>query len=251
MEYQIQAELEHIFKINGASGPAYSSIVAGGINGTCLHYVENNAKLKNGDLLKIDAACEYNGYASDITRTFPINGKFNQAQKEIYNLVLKAQLAAIAVAKPGATLMKLHETASNTLRKGLIELGVLSRGMVSAQAEEKILKRKGKASKAAKPVVLRDVFMHGTSHWLGLDVHDVGTTGTHSSQGKKIPLKPGMVFTVEPGLYFDAHDKRLPAKYRGMGVRIEDDVTVTKSGNEVLTAAVPKTIPEIEKLMNR
>jgi len=251
MEYEIQAELEQVFKSKGASGPAYSSIVAGGINATCLHYVENDAVLGNGELLKVDAGCEYRGYASDVTRTFPISGKFNQAQNEIYNLVLKAQLAAIAAARPGATLMKLHEVAGNVLRRGLIELGVLSPGMANAAAEERIFKQREKNGKKFTPVVLKDVFMHGTSHWLGLDVHDVGTNGTRSSQGKTIPLKPGMVFTVEPGLYFDPQDKRLPKKYRGIGVRIEDDIAITSAGHEVLTAGAPKTIDEIEKLMAR
>ena len=246
MEYEIQADLERIFKNEGASAPAYNSIVAGGTNAVILHYVENNAPLKIGQLLLIDAACEFEGYASDITRTFPVNGRFSPAQKEIYNLVLKAQLAAIARAKSGATLMQLHEAVTKTLRKGLIELGVLLPGMIDAAAEEKILKQNNKKS---VPVVLRDVFMHGTSHWLGLDVHDVGTNGTRSNHGKTMPFKPGMVFTVEPGLYFDPQDKRLPKKYHGIGVRIEDDIAITPTGHEVLSAGVPKTIDEIEKLM--
>ena len=246
MEYEIQAELERIFKNEGANAPAYNSIVAGGDNAVILHYVENNAPLKTGQLLLIDAACEFEGYASDITRTFPVNGKFSPAQKEIYNLVLKAQLAAISRAKSGATLMQLHEAVTKTLRKGLIELGVLLPCMIDAESEKKALQQN---DKKAAPVVLRDVFMHGTSHWLGLDVHDVGTSGTRSSQGKTMPLKPGMVFTVEPGLYFDPQDKRLPKKYRGIGVRIEDDIAITTTGHEVLTAAVPKTVEEIEKLM--
>ncbi len=250
MEYEIQAELERVFKIKGASGPAYNSIVAGGSNAVILHYVENNSMLKAGELLLIDAACEFNGYASDITRTFPISGKFNQAQKDIYNLVLDAQLAAIAIAKPGVTLLKLHETASSVLRKGLIKLGILSPAMVSLSAEEKILNKQSKNNHKSTPVVLRDLFMHGTSHWLGLDVHDVGTSGTRSTHAKKIAMKPGMVFTVEPGLYFDPEDKRLPQKYRGIGVRIEDDVVITTNGCEVLTDAAPKAIKDIEALMS-
>jgi len=249
-EYEIQAELEKEFRCNGASAPAYSSIVAGGNNAVILHYVDNNALLRAGELLLIDAACEFNGYASDITRTFPISGKFTSAQKDIYDLVLKAQQAAIARAKRGVTLAHLHETVVKVLRKGLIELGVLSPSMISVAAEEKILKQKSKNGKKATPVILRDLFMHGTSHWLGLDVHDVGTIGTRSHIGKHTPLAPGMVFTVEPGLYFDPEDTRLPKKYRGIGVRIEDDILITARGHENLTAAVPKTIPEIEKLMS-
>jgi Xaa-Pro aminopeptidase len=249
-EYEIQAELEKVFRCNGASAPAYSSIVAGGNNAVILHYVDNNALLRAGELLLIDAACEFNGYASDITRTFPINGKFSSAQKDIYDLVLKAQQAAIARAKRGVTLAHLHETVVTVLRKGLIELGVLSPSMINAAAEEKVIKQKSNNGKKTTPVILRDLFMHGTSHWLGLDVHDVGTIGTRSNIGKNTPLAPGMVFTVEPGLYFDPEDTRLPKKYRGIGVRIEDDILVTANGHENLTAAVPKTIPEIEKLMS-
>lgn len=249
MEYEIQAELERVFKIKGAGGPAYNSIVAGGSNAVILHYVENNSMLKAGELLLIDAACEFDGYASDITRTFPINGKFSQAQKEIYSLVLDAQLAAIAIAKPGVTLMKLHETCMNVLRKGLIKLGVLAPEMTSLAAEEKMLNKAGKNGNKSTPLVLRDLFMHGTSHWLGLDVHDVGTSGTRSAHAKTMPMQAGMVFTVEPGLYFDPDDKRLPKKYRGIGVRIEDDVVITAKGHEVLTAEAPKTIKDIEAIM--
>ncbi len=249
MEYQIQAELEHVFKSRGATGPAYTSIVASGDNAIILHYIENNMPLKNNELLLIDAACEYQGYASDITRTFPVNGKFTEAQLEIYNLVLDAQKAAISIAKPGVTLKQLHDKASHVLRKGLIELGVLSASMTNLEAEEKALKHNSKNGNRATPVVLRDLFMHGTSHWLGLDVHDVGTIGTRSKHAKLRPMEVGMVFTVEPGLYFDPEDKRLPKKYRGIGVRIEDDVVITRKGCEVLTADVPKEPEDIEELM--
>ena len=249
MEYAIQAEMERVFKISGANGPAYTSIVAGGSNAIILHYTENKSRLQNGDLLLIDAASEYQGYASDITRTFPVSGKFTEAQLDIYNLVLSAQKAAIAFAKPGVTLKQLHERASNILRKGLIELGVLSRQMHSIESEEKIIKERGQNGNKSTPVILRDLFMHGTSHWLGLDVHDVGTIGTRSKHAKTRPMEPGMVFTVEPGLYFDPDDKRLPKKYRGIGIRIEDDVILTKTGCEVLSKGVPKAADEIEALM--
>ena len=249
MEYEIQAEIEHVFRSNGASGPAYGSIVAGGSNAIILHYLDNNAALSDGQLLLIDAACEYQGYASDITRTFPINGKFTEAQLEIYNLVLEAQRAAISIAKPGVTLKQLHEKSAHVLRQGLLKLGVLAPGMTSLEAEEKIIKHGGKNGNRTTPVVLRDLFMHGTSHWLGLDVHDVGTSGTRSAHAKVRPMEVGMVFTVEPGLYFDPEDKRLPKKYRGIGVRIEDDVVITAKGCEVLTAGVPTIAKEIEELM--
>lgn len=246
MEYEVQAEMERIFRMRGSSGTAYNSIVAGGLNAICLHYGENKDHLKNGDLLLIDAACEYKGYASDITRTFPVNGKFSEVQLEIYNLVLAANKAAIEFAKPGVSLRAVHDKAANVLRKGLVKLGVLSPEMATSEGEEKAIKNhKGKQ----KPVVLRDLFMHGTSHWLGLDVHDVGTIGTRSTYLKAQPLRPGMAFTVEPGLYFNPDDKRLPKKYRGIGVRIEDDVIITNKGCDVLSADAPKDAKEIEELM--
>jgi Xaa-Pro aminopeptidase len=249
MEYQVQAEMERIFLMSGAKSPAYTSIVAGGPNAVTLHYIENSDRLKDGDLVLIDAACEYDGYAADITRTFPINGRFTSAQKEIYQLVLDAQNAVIKASKPGATLLQLHGIACDVLRKGLIELGVLDKAMKTAAAEAKVLEKAKKNGKGAKHACLRDMYMHGTSHWLGLDVHDIGTIGTRSQYLKTIPLKPGMVFTVEPGLYFHPDDKRLPKRYRGIGVRIEDDVLITKSGCEVISKGVPKNIQEIEVLM--
>jgi Xaa-Pro aminopeptidase len=248
-EYQIQAELEHIFMSDGARSPAYGSIVAGGVNAVILHYVENSHALKDGELLLIDAACEYRGYASDITRTFPINGKFSKAQRDIYDLVLNAQIKAIEVAKPKVTLAQLHETASVVLREGLIELGVLSEEAGTAESEKAALEKAKSKNKESELVCLKDLFMHGTSHWLGLDVHDVGTIGTRSELAKTLPMKPGMVFTVEPGLYFDPDDTRLPEKYRGIGIRIEDDVLITKSGHEVLTSNAPKDRAAIERLM--
>jgi Xaa-Pro aminopeptidase len=248
-EYQIQAELEHIFLTEGARGPAYGSIVAGGNNAVILHYVENSHELKDGELLLIDAACEYRGYASDITRTFPINGKFTKAQRDIYDLVLKAQLRAIEIAKPGVTLAQLHEAGSIVLREGLIELGVLSEDVQTADTEKAALEKAKAEGKESELLLLKDLFMHGTSHWLGLDVHDVGTNGTRSELAKTLPMKSGMVFTVEPGLYFDPDDVRLPEQYRGIGIRIEDDVLITAKGHDILTSDAPKDRSEIERLM--
>jgi Xaa-Pro aminopeptidase len=248
-EYQIQAEMERLFLMKGARSPAYTSIVAGGTNAITLHYVDNSAILKDGDIVLIDAACEYAGYASDITRTFPVNGTFTRAQAEIYELVLEAQMAVIEAAKPGATLAELHELASSIMRRGLIRYGVLGPEMKTKESEAKAQAKTNHNGKVATQVVLRDLFMHGTSHWLGLDVHDIGTSGTRSLYLKTLPLKPGMVFTVEPALYFEPTDKRLPQRYRGIGVRIEDDVVITKNGCEVLSTGLPKTIKEIEQLM--
>jgi Xaa-Pro aminopeptidase len=225
-EYQLQATMEFIFTDNGAMAPAYTSIVANGPSGWVLHYISNQGGLKRGDMVLIDAACEYQGYAADITRTFPVNGKFTAEQAQVYQLVLDAQEAAINAAKPGATLRDVHETAQKVLSDGLAKLGI---------SEEHI----------------RAFFPHGTSHWLGLDVHDVGTNGTRSDKGKARKLAPGMVFTVEPGLYFAADDTRVPEKYRGIAVRIEDDVLVTEAGNRVLTSLVPKAIADIEAMMRR
>jgi Xaa-Pro aminopeptidase len=248
-EYQIQAEMEHIFLMEGARSPAYGSIVAGGTNAVILHYVENSHELKTGDLLLIDAACEYRGYASDITRTFPINGKYSKDQRAIYDLVLKAQLKAVETAKPDVTLAQLHEAASLTLREGLIGLGVLSEQMRTTESEKEALEKAKSEGKESALLCLKDVFMHGTSHWLGLDVHDVGTIGTRSELAKTLPMKAGMVFTVEPGLYFNPDDERLPERFRGIGIRIEDDVLITADGHDILTSAVPKDPVEIEQLM--
>ncbi len=251
MEYQLQAEIEQTFLFNGARSPAYTSIVAGGANAVTLHYIENKDILNDGDLVLIDAAGEYQGYASDVTRTFPVNGKFTKPQKEIYQLVLAAQLAAIDAARPGTTLAKIHDKTRDVLRRGLIELGILSKNLASQESEAKLMAKAKKTGKKLDQLVLFDLFMHGTSHWLGLDVHDIGTLGTRSGKGKNLPLQPGMTFTVEPGLYFDPQDVRVPKRYRGIGVRIEDDVVITKSGCHVLSKGVPKAVEEIEALMSR
>lgn len=248
-EYQLQAVLEFVFRFYGAAAPSYGSIVAAGNNAVVLHYTENSGVINDGDLILVDAAAEYGfvtgGYASDITRCFPANGKFSQAQREIYQVVLDAQVAAIKAARPGVPLARVHQTASRVMRKGLIKLGILPQ-TATAKAGRK---------KGATGLSLNDFFMHGTSHWMGLDVHDVGSYQTASGarsdrgKGKRRLLSAGMVFTVEPGLYFDKNDKRVPKQYRGIGVRIEDDIVITKDGNEVLTAGVPKTIEDIESLM--
>ena len=249
-ENQLQAVLEFVFRANGATGPAYTSIVAGGNNAVILHYTRNDQPIKRGDLVLIDAACEFGatngGYAADITRTFPASGKFTPAQAEIYQLVLDSQLAAIEAARSGVALIAVHEAACKVLRRGLVKLGILPAGSAAKSA-----KKPGAGKK--KPLDLTDFYMHGTSHWLGLDVHDVGAydpENPNNRRGKKRRLlEPGMVITVEPGLYFDLDDKRVPARYRGIGIRIEDDVLITEAGNEVLTAGVPKSIEDIEELM--
>jgi Xaa-Pro aminopeptidase len=250
-EYHLQATLEFVFTDNGAQAPAYGSIVANGGSGWVLHYVSNRGELKDGDMVLIDAAAEYHGYAADITRTFPVSGKFSEPQREIYQLVLDAQLAAIAAAKPGATLAQVHQTAADTLKAGLVKLGLLpsdsgSTPAPSSPAARGLLETLGVVSPA---VSLSTFFPHGTSHWIGLDVHDVGSNGTRSDRGKDRKLEPGMCFTVEPGLYFGADDTRVPEKYRGIAVRIEDDVLITADGGRVLTAGVPKEVSEIEQLM--
>lgn len=229
-EYQLQAELEHEFLWQGGSGPAYGTIVGGGANGCVLHYVENHAPLRDGDLVLIDAGCEYAGYAGDITRTFPVNGRFNEAQKALYSLVLEANRLAISQVKPGATLPEVHETAVRHLTWGLIQLGILEGDIDTLIADE----------------AYRDFYMHGTSHWLGLDVHDVGLYKPHGEARK---LVPGMVLTIEPGLYIAPDQPDVDECWRGIGIRVEDDVLVTDTGCEILTDGVPKSIQEIEALM--
>lgn len=250
MEYQLQAILEGVFKFNGALYPAYTSIVGGGKNAVILHYVDNDNELMDGDLILIDAAAEYKGYASDITRCFPVNGKFSKAQRDIYEIVLKAELAGIALSGPGKKLQQIHDHASNVLREGLVELGFMPKAHLTADGEKKAMDAWQKqGATGVKPMKLQDFFMHGTSHFIGLDVHDVGTGGTRDPRGKKRILKPGMAFTIEPGIYIAPDEERVPAQYRGIGVRIEDDVVITEKGCEVLTDAVPKEVDAIEKLM--
>ena len=229
MEYEIEAELLYEFRRQGAQAPAYTSIVAGGANACVLHYIANNMQLQNGDLLLIDAACELDGYATDITRTFPINGKFSPAQKEVYEIVLAAQTAAIAAARPGGHWNDPHDAALQVLAQGFIDLKLCT-GSVDAVLESGAYKR---------------FYMHRTSHWLGMDVHDVGN---YKLKGNWRPLQPGMVLTVEPGCYIRPADDVPPALWN-IGIRIEDDVTITSQGCEVLTEAAPKTVAAIEEIM--
>lgn len=228
-EYEIEAELLYIFRHRGAQAPAYTPIVAGGANACILHYIENNAELKDGDLLLIDAGCELDGYAADITRTFPVNGKFSPVQKDVYELVLSAQNAAIAAVKPGNTWDDPHQAALKVLVQGFIDLG-LCQGSVDAVIESEDYKR---------------FYMHRTGHWLGLDVHDAGDYKQHCSWRL---LKPGMALTVEPGCYIRPAEN-VPSHFWNIGIRIEDDVVVTETGHDILTIAAPKSVAEIEELM--
>ena len=230
MEYQIEATLLNAFMAQGSRAPAYNSIVAGSENGCILHYVENSDELIDGELLLIDAGAEYECYASDITRTFPVNGKFSPEQRAIYDLVLKAQEAAIAQVKPGRRWNAAHDAAVKVLTQGLLELGIL----------------KGALDDALNKGKYRQFYMHRTGHWLGMDVHDVGE---YSVDGKWRKLEPGMVLTVEPGLYIAPGTRGVAKKWWGIAVRIEDDVLVTATGNEVLSRDVPKQADEIEALM--
>ncbi len=229
-EYQLEAEFLHEFTRNGSRSPAYSSIVGGGANACILHYRENNAVLNDGDLVLIDAGCELEHYASDITRTFPVNGKFSPQQKAIYEIVLAAQYAAIKAVKPGNHWNEPHEAAVKEITKGLVKVGLLN----------------GKVDELIKTEAYRAFFMHRTGHWLGMDVHDVGD---YKVEGEWRTLEAGMVLTVEPGLYISPDNTQVDEEWRGIGVRIEDDVVVTGRGHKVLTSGVPKEVDEIEALM--
>src|SRR5437773_4463577 len=230
-EYEIEAELLHEFRRSGAQFPAYWPIVAGGPNACVLHYVFNNAPLRGGDLLLIDAGCELDGYASDVTRTFPVSGKFGGPQKDVYQLVLAAQTAAIDTVMAGRRWDEPHNAAVRTLAQGFVDLG-LCRGTLEKVIEAEDYKR---------------FYMHRTGHWLGLDVHDAGE---YKSGGQWRRLEPGMTLTVEPGCYIRPADD-VPRQFWNTGVRIEDDVLVTASGCEVLTAAAPKSVRDIEALVGR
>ncbi|MDH5258014.1 MAG: Xaa-Pro aminopeptidase [Gammaproteobacteria bacterium] len=230
-EHVVEAELDHTFTANGCP-PAYTSIVGSGENGCILHYTENNAVLKDGDLLLIDAGAELDCYASDITRTFPVNGKFSPEQKIVYEIVLEAQLAAIKKVKPGNHWNQPHEAAVKVLTKGLLDIGLL----------------KGDLNKLIEDQAYNKFYMHRTGHWLGMDVHDVGD---YKINGKWRKLEPGMVLTVEPGLYIAANTKGVAKKWWDIGIRIEDDVLVTKTGFDILSKDTPKTIAEIETVMQK
>jgi Xaa-Pro aminopeptidase len=228
-EYELDAELLHEFRRHGSQAPAYNSIVAGGANACVLHYSDNNQLLRDGDLVLIDAGCELDGYASDITRTFPVNGRFSGAQSDIYALVLAAQAAAIAAIVPGATFASPHDAAVQVLAQGMADLKLLE-GSVDGIIESESYKR---------------FYMHRTGHWLGMDVHDVGMLKC-GEQWRT--LEPGMVITVEPGCYIRPGDD-VPPAFWNIGVRIEDDVAITDTGSEVISAAAPKIIADIEALM--
>src|SRR6202167_6467901 len=228
-EWQIEAEVDYAFRSQGAAGPSYPSIIASGPNAATLHYINNDREMHSGDLLLIDAGCEYDFYASDVTRTFPVGARFNPAQRALYAVVLDAQLKAIDVIKPGAHFDEPHEVALRVLVDGMRQLGILHRS-----ADEIIDKG-----------AYRRYYMHRTSHWLGMDVHDVGA---YRADGGSHLLEPGGVRTVEPGLYIAPDDDEVPDSFRGIGIRIEDDVLVTADGHEVMTAATPKTIADVEAL---
>ena len=228
-EYEIEAGLLHGFRSAGMV-PAYPSIVGGGENGCILHYTTNDAVLNDGDLLLIDAGAEYDCYASDVTRTFPVNGRFSKAQKALYEVVLAAQLAAIKKVAPGNHWNAPHAAAVRVLTRGLVKLGIL----------------KGKPAELVRQEAYRRFYMHRTGHWLGMDVHDVGD---YKVGGAWRVLEPGMILTVEPGLYIPAGSRGVSRKWWNTGIRIEDDVLVTRDGNEILSAAAPKTVAEIESAM--
>ena len=229
-EYQVEAELVHEFAKNGLRSQAYPSIVASGTHACVLHYTENNDRLQSGDLLLIDAGAEYENYAADVTRTFPVNGRFSEPQRLLYRCVLKAQLAAIDAVRPGNHWNQPHEAAVKVLTRGLVDLGLLE----------------GKVSTLIREEAYKPFFMHRTGHWLGMDVHDVGA---YKIGGAWRTLKPGMVLTVEPGLYIQPGCPDVDPIWHGIGIRIEDDVLVTETGHRVLTAGLPKDPDAIEALM--
>ncbi len=229
-EYEMQAVLEYTFRRRGARGPAYTTIVGGGSNATILHYIANDQKLRDGELVLVDAGAELEGYASDVTRTYPIGGRFTGPGRALYEVVWAAQEAALALCAPGNTLPQVHDAAVRTVVEGLVELSILD-----GDVEELIARE-----------AYRRFYMHSTSHWLGLDVHDVGA---YRIDGEPRPLKPHMVFTVEPGIYVGADEEKVDARFRGIGIRIEDDVVITESGHENLTGAIPKAPDDLEALV--
>ncbi|MGA7980446.1 MAG: aminopeptidase P N-terminal domain-containing protein [Chromatiaceae bacterium] len=233
-EYELEAAFVHACAVHGGRFQAYPPIVGSGANACVLHYVDNRHQLRDGDLVLIDAGCEYAGYASDITRTFPVNGRFSAPQQELYELVLAAQAAAIKKARPGNRWDDPHMAAVRVLTRGLVELGLLEG---TKKAVPKLIKEE-----KYKPF-----YMHRTGHWLGMDVHDVGD---YKVEGEWRQLEPGMVITVEPGLYVPGDKDEVPERYRNIGIRIEDDVVITADGNEVLSANAPKTVADIESWMS-
>jgi Xaa-Pro aminopeptidase len=227
-EYEVEALLLDTFRRHGSERPAYGSIVGSGPNACVLHYRKNDRRIDGGELLLIDAGCEYGYYASDVTRTFPVGRDFSREQQAIYELVLQAQLEGIAATRPGATIDEIHKLSIDVITRGLVRLGLLQ----------------GEVEKLVETEAYKRFFMHRTSHWLGMDVHDVGA---YFEAGKPRKLEPGMVLTVEPGIYIAPDDETVPAQWRGIGVRIEDDVLVTTSAPEVLTEGIPKTVEEVRR----
>ncbi|NOY27067.1 MAG: Xaa-Pro dipeptidase, partial [Oligoflexia bacterium] len=261
-EYELEAALDGAFRRKGGTGPGYTTIVGGGANATILHYVENRDCLAEGDLVCVDAGCEFDFYTADVTRTWPVSGRFTQPQRELYQLVLRAQEASIAMIRPGVSHKQIHDASVRILTQGMVDLGLLS---YDRQAEEALPDTVVENLKGGLPQALpadaskdeivdrlieterfKRYFMHGTGHWLGIDVHDVGA---YVAKGDSRRCQPGMVQTVEPGLYIPADDDQAPERYRGIGIRIEDDVVCTEDGHRVLTADIPKSIPQIEALV--
>jgi len=229
-EYELEAEIVHEFMRSGSRAPAYNNIVAAGKNACILHYIENDSTIKDGDLVLIDAGCEYEYYAADITRTFPANGVFSKEQKALYEICLDAQLQAIAAVQPGASWDVPHNVTVEVITTGLVALGLLT----------------GDVQELIKSEAYKDFYMHRAGHWLGIDVHDVGD---YKIEGKWRLMEPGMVTTIEPGIYVAPDNTNVDKKWRGIGIRIEDDVVVTRTGHRVLSDGVPKTIEGIERLM--
>ncbi|HEU0037498.1 MAG TPA: Xaa-Pro aminopeptidase [Kofleriaceae bacterium] len=226
-EHELEAVINYTFRRRGSTGPGYATIVGAGENATILHYIDNRCAIADGDLVLVDAGCEYDHYTADITRTWPASGKFTDPQRRVYEIVLATQKSAVAMVKPGVTIDEIHDHCVRQLTQGMIDLGLLE-GPTDARIEDK---------------TYRKYFMHGTSHWLGLDVHDVGA---YTRDAKPRPLAPGMVITIEPGLYIASDAADAPIPLRGIGIRIEDDVAVTATGHEVLTADCPKEIADLE-----
>jgi Xaa-Pro aminopeptidase len=228
-EHELEAVINYTFRKSGGGGPGYATIVGAGENATILHYISNACAIADGDLVLVDAGCEYDHYTADITRTWPANGAFTPAQREVYDIVLDTQKSAIELARPGATIDEIHNHCVRRLTEGMIRLGLLE-GTVDDRIADDAYKK---------------FYMHGTSHWLGLDVHDVGA---YTRAGVSRPLEPGMVITVEPGLYVAAHAEGVPDRLRGIGIRIEDDVAITVDGNHILTAECPKEVADLERV---
>jgi Xaa-Pro aminopeptidase len=227
-EHEVEALINYTFRARGGAGPGYGTIVGAGENATILHYTANRCAIAGGDLVLVDAGCEYDHYTADITRTWPASGRFTPAQRRVYDAVLATQKSAVAMVRPGITIDDIHNHCVQQLTEAMLSLGLLT----------------GTAAERVADQGFRKYFMHGTSHWLGLDVHDVGA---YTREGKPRPLEAGMVITVEPGLYVALDDQTAPAELRGIGIRIEDDIAITADGHEVLTAACPKEAEDIER----